>query len=144
MQEWIVTHEPTEADLRVVGDGVVRHGRSLAADGHARPIACLLRRSGEVIAGATGRTEYERLFVQYLWVTSSLRAQGLGSQALTRLEEAAHLEGCRDSLIETLDEQVFRLYERLGYRELAFVKGYVGPFNRHILLKSLGIWQSGA
>ncbi len=94
--------------------------------------------------GQRAETEYERLFVQYLWVTSSLRGQGLGSHALTRLEETAHREGCRDSLIETLDERVFRLYVRLGYRELALVKGYVGPFNRHILLKPLGVWPSGA
>jgi GNAT superfamily N-acetyltransferase len=144
MQAWSITREPTEAELRTVSEGVLNHGRSLAFAGRAKPIACLLRHSGEIVAGATGRTEYERLFVQYLWVTSSRRGEGLGTQALTRLERAAQLEGCQDSLIETLDEGVAQFYVRLGYRELAVVGGYVGPFSKHILLKYLGVRHSAS
>ena len=37
----------------------------------------------------------------------------------------------------TLDHGVAALYGRLGYRSVAVVSGYVGPFNRHVLLKLL-------
>lgn len=135
--DWDVGHDFAEADLRVVADGVLQHGRALAAEGHARPLACLLRDGGEVIAGASGRTEYERLFVQWLWVAAPHRGQGLGSEALARLEAAARSAGCRDALIETLDDRVAVLYRRRGYVELAHLPRYVGPFGRHILLKTL-------
>ena len=37
----------------------------------------------------------------------------------------------------TLDHGVAALYGRLGYRSVAVVFSYVGPFNRHVLLKLL-------
>jgi len=137
MRTWAAGREFDEAELRIVADGVISHGRVLAADGHARPIACLLREGGAVVAGACGRTEYGRLFVQSLWVAPPLRRQGLGSEALARLEALAAAEGCRDAVIETLDDRVAALYRRVGYRAIAFIAGYVGPFNRHVLLKPL-------
>jgi hypothetical protein len=37
----------------------------------------------------------------------------------------------------TLDHGVAALYGWHGYRSAAVVSGYVGPFNRHVLLKLL-------
>jgi hypothetical protein len=53
------------------------------------------------------------------------------------LESEAVRRGCRDALIETLDDGVAAVYGRLGYRSVAVVESYVGPFNRHVLLKLL-------
>lgn len=136
-QGWEIGREASEGDRQVVADGVFRHGRALAAAGNAQPLSCLLRRAGEVVAGAVGRTEFGRLFVHSLWVHESLRGRGLGTLALGQIEQAAAAEGCADALIETLDGRTARLYERLGYVPLAFVARYVGPFDRHILLKRL-------
>lgn len=138
MTEWTVTHDPAEADLGAVSNGVLQYGRALAADGLALPIACLLRHDDALIAGATGRTEYQRLFVHYLWVSPLFRKRGFGIETLRKLEDAACRDGCRDALVETLDDGLAGLYARLGYVELARVRNYVGPFHRHILLKSLG------
>ncbi len=139
---WSVGYEFSEEELRVVADGVLRHGRSVAAAGQATPIACLLRQESEIVAGAAGRTEFGRLFVEYLWVAEGYRQQGLGTEALARLEEAARDRGCRDAVIETLDDRVAGLYRRQGYEQLAYIPGYVGPFNRSILLKRLGDGES--
>lgn len=132
---WEVGRDASDGDRQVVVDGVLRHGRALAAAGHARPLSCLLRHEGKVVAGAVGRTEFGRLFVHSLWVHESLRGRGLGTLALCQIEQAAAADGCADALIETLDGRTARLYERLGYVPLAFVARYVGPFDRHILLK---------
>ena len=134
---WTLDARAPEEDLQVVAEGVFSHGRAQARDGNAEPIACLVRDGPRVVAGGTGRTEYRRLFVSHLWVTEDLRRQGLARGILQALEaEAAH-RGCRDALIETLDDGVAALYGRLGYRSVAVVSGYVGPFNRHILVKPL-------
>ncbi len=144
MREWSVGREFEEADLRIVSEGVFQHGRDQAAGGNALPLACIVREDGVVIAGGSGRTEFRRLFVQYLWVEASRRGQGLGTQVLVRLETAAGEAGCHDCLIETLDDGIANLYVGLGYVQLAFVQGYVGPFNRHILRKQLVGPASGA
>lgn len=134
---WTLTAAAHHDDLEVVAEGVFSHGRAQARDGNAEPIACLVRDGARVVAGGTGRTEYRRLFVSHLWVAEPLRRQGIARRILQNLESEAVRRGCRDALIETLDDRVAVLYGRLGYRSVSVVSGYVGPFNRHILVKSL-------
>jgi len=134
---WTLDAQAPEDDLKVISEGAFSHGRAQARDGNAEPIACLVRDGRRVVAGGTGRTEYRRLFVSYLWVTEDLRRQGLARRILQALESEAAHRGCGEAQIETLDDGVAALYGRLGYRSVAVVSGYVGPFNRHILLKLL-------
>ena len=134
---WTLGAQAPVDDLKVIAEGVFFHGRAQARDGNAEPIACLVRDGPRVVAGGTGRTEYQRLFLSHLWVAEDLRRQGLARRILQALESEAVHRGCRDALIETLDDGVAALYGRLGYRGVAVVSGYVGPFNRHILVKPL-------
>ena len=137
MLTWEISREPAAMDASVVSDGVFSYGRSLAAEGNAQPLACFVREELRLIAGAVGRTEYKRLFVTSLWVSQERRGQGLGTAVLQRLEHEAVTTGCESAMIETLNDRVASLYARLGYQTLALVSGYVGPFNRHIMIKSL-------
>ena len=90
-----------------------------------------------IVAGATGRTEFNRLFTSYLWVSDERRGQGLGSECLTRLEAAARARGCTDAVLETLSDSNQALYERLGYETIVTLVAWVGGFNRHFMRKSL-------
>ncbi len=135
--KWSIEDAPSKADLAVVVDGVIEFGRAEAADGNAQALACFCREHGEIIAGATGRTEYERLFVDYVWVAGSRRGGGIGTEALRRLERAAHERGARDALLETLSDRTARLYSRLGYETVATIERFVGPFNKYIMRKTL-------
>ena len=139
MRTWRITDAPTPEELAAVTDGVLTQGRALAAaaGGDARPIACLVSEGAGIVAGASGRTEFNRLFVSFLWVAPQFRSQGLGTEMLARLESAAIDRGCSDVLIETLSDRVALLYRRLGYAPVATIR-YVGPFLRHTLIKPLG------
>ncbi len=137
-RRWAIESEPSAADVAVVAGGVLEVGREAAAGGDARPIASFLRDHGRVVAGACGRTEFGRLFVEFVWVAEDLRGAGLGTEALGRLETAARERGCADVLIETMSDRVAALYRRLGYVEIAVIERYVGPFDKHVLRKPLG------
>lgn len=137
MRNWSLEEAPADEDLAVVSAGVVEFGRAEAAGGNPKSIACLLREGAFIIAGATGRTEFDRLFVSYLWVKEALRGTGIGSAALRRIEEAAYERGARDSLIETLNDEAAALYKRRGYVEIASISRYVGPFTKYVMLKKL-------
>jgi GNAT superfamily N-acetyltransferase len=141
--DWDITHTPTAADVAAVEADVLRHGRTLASDGHPRPLAVLVRRNGELVAGGVGRTEFDRLFVTSLWVAEPLRGAGVGTRLLRQLEQAARSSGCSSSLIETLFDGVASLYERNGYEPLARIPDFVGPYTRHILLKTWGTPGNG-
>jgi len=135
---WRIADDASAVDLAVISEGVLQHGRAIAArvGGDARPLACLVTEGETLVAGATGRTEFGRLFVSYLWVAPPLRGRGLGTEILARVEEEASQRGCTDALIETLNDRNALLYQRLGYRTIAVVD-YLGPFRRHTLLKPL-------
>ena len=135
MLHWHLSDSPDPDDASTISEGVFAFGRSLATDGHASPLACTVRENGTLIAGGIGRTEYSRLFVSSLWVVESKRGKGLGAEVLERMEAEARARGCSGSLIETLNDRVARLYSRLGYHTEVVVSGYVGPFNRHIMIK---------
>jgi len=139
MREWLTVRDINADILNAISDGVLQHGRALseARGGHAESIACALMEEGTLIGGATGRTEFRRLFVNYLWIDAQWRGTGLGTQALHKLEALAVERACVDALIETLDDDVARWYTRCGYRLIAHVPEYCGPWSRHTLLKTL-------
>ena len=138
MYNWSIVEEASENELSVICNGVIEFGRSLATKGNAKPIACLVRDDRRIVAGASGRTEYNRLFINYLWVTEELRSSGIGSQIIEKIEKAATDRGCSDSLIETLNDRIALLYARLGYQTITKVTNFVGPFTRHTMVKQLG------
>ena len=134
--DWSLESEPAAADLAVLADAVTAHGRALARS-DAEAIACFIRDSGRIVGGACGRTEFSRLFVNYLWVHETQRRQGLASDLLLRLEATARERGCADALLDTLSDETAAWYGRRGWRSVALVPRYVGGFNRHVLVKPL-------
>ncbi|KPZ10105.1 GCN5-like N-acetyltransferase [Pseudomonas syringae pv. viburni] len=110
MMEWLTGAQIADDQIQVIGAGVLHHGRALseAKGGLAGSIACVVMENGLVIGGATGRTEFQRLFVSYLWVDVQSRGEGLGAEALHRIETLAVERGCVDALIETLDADAER------------------------------------
>jgi len=139
MREWLTVRDINPDTMKAISDGVLQHGRALseARGGQAEAIACSLMENGALIGGASGRTEFRRLFVNYLWISAQWRGTRLGTQVLHKLEALAVERACVDALIETLDDDVARWYTRCGYRLIAHVPEYCGPWSRHTLLKVL-------
>lgn len=125
-------------DLDVIREGVIAHGRQQAQGSDAEDIAVALYDGDELIAGGFGRTEFQRLYVSFLWVHADHRGQGIGTDCLRQLEAMALQRGCVDALIETLLDEVAELYEHLGYACISHVHDFVPGFTRHTLLK---VWR---
>jgi len=126
------------SDLDAIREGVIAFGRQQAQGSDASDIAVALYDGDLLIAGATGRTEFQRLYVNYLWVDADHRGQGLGGDCLRQIEAMALQRGCVDVLIETLLDEVADIYERLGYACISHVHDFVPGFTRHTLLK---VWK---
>lgn len=139
MKQWQTTRDLDAHYGRAITEGVIHHGQALSRDqgGQSEPLACVLIENETLIGGVTGRTEFQRLFVNYLWTDTPWRGQGVAGEALRRLEAAALDHGCVDALIETLDDDVAQWYQRCGYRLIAHLPAYCGPWSRHTLLKAL-------
>jgi GNAT superfamily N-acetyltransferase len=103
MRKWI-TNEHVDANvLQTIRSGVIETGRELARTygGYAQPIACAVTERSSLIGGVTGRTEFNRLFIDYLWIDPQWRLRGLAAEALHKIEALAAQRGCIDAIIET-------------------------------------------
>jgi GNAT superfamily N-acetyltransferase len=132
---WSVKAEADADVLQAIAAAVNAHVRGQAMQKDATSIACLVHDGDTLIAGGSGCTEYRRLFVHALWVAEAYRGRGIGSRMLRELEAEALRRGCRDAIIETLDDVVADLYRRLGYGLVAHLPAYLGSCDRHIMVK---------
>lgn len=127
------------AALAQIAAGVHIAEQQLSQGSDAQPMACALYEGDTLLAGASGRTEGQRLFVEQLWVRDALRGQGLAGDCLRRLEAQALRRGCVDAMAETLSDEVADLFEHLGYACIAHLHDYLPGLTRHTLLK---VWRA--
>jgi GNAT superfamily N-acetyltransferase len=91
--------------LQAVSDGVINHGQNLSREqgGVANPIACTVLDDEILIGGVTGRTEFDRLFINYLWVDAAWRGRTIGTELLPWLwRVAAGMQLLRPSMMAWL------------------------------------------
>jgi len=82
----------------------------------ARPLAILLRdKEAGIVGGLWGRTDWQWLSIELLFVPEGLRGTGLGARLVRQAEEEAVRRGCRGALVNTFSFQAPGFYERLGY-----------------------------
>jgi diamine N-acetyltransferase len=88
----------------------------LAADA-PQPLHLFLKDTdGRVWGGVIGKTVWDWLQIDYLWVDERLRGQGYGTLLMAGIEAAARRRGCNHALVETYSWQARGFYEGLGYR----------------------------
>lgn len=70
---------------------------------------------GKTIGGLWGRSAYEWLFIELLFVPEELRGQGVGTSLLRQAEEIARARGCTGVWLDTFEFQALPFYQKLGY-----------------------------
>lgn len=73
--------------------------------------------AGRIVAGVTGKTFWNWLYLDMLWVDKDLRGEGLGSALVQAAEKEALLRGCHSAYLWTQDFEGADFYPRLGYKE---------------------------
>jgi GNAT superfamily N-acetyltransferase len=132
-----VTGEPSVSNLDAVRAGLVAYNEGVAGADKAAPIGVFATRDGVVIGGATGFTQWEWLFIEYLWVSDEVRGKGLGAHLLQKVEAAARERGCGAVWLDTFSFQAPEFYERFGYRHFGQLDDYPPGRARHFLWKPL-------
>lgn len=95
------------------------------------------RIEGALVGGVCGRMELRRLFVEYLWVESRYRGNGIGTQLLKAVEYAASARGCRECQIESLSVATAHIYIARGYRVMYRLPDYIPGLSLIVLVKQL-------
>jgi len=132
-----ITDSPQSNDLSRVSDGVRAHNIDFMPNDF-RELAIFARDStGNIIAGLTATTYWQRLDIKYLWVDPACRGSGISKALLLSAENEALQRGCQFSQVDTFDFQALGLYQKMGYQVFGELVGYENGHKRFYLQKPL-------
>lgn len=133
-----VVQNPSQDDIHYLRDNLIKTNREFVGEQIRRPLAIFYqderqRRAG----GCSGHTYGNWLYIEYLWVASSLRGCGVGGQLLATMEQAARERSCRFSLLDTFSFQARPFYEKKGYELIMTLSEFPIQHQRYYLTKQL-------
>jgi GNAT superfamily N-acetyltransferase len=92
---------------------------------------------GSIVGGLTGKTYWNYLDIEFLWVEESLRKQGLGEKIVNLAEKEAIRRGCKYSMLDTYEFQALGFYQKQGYEQFGQLDGFCDKYERYYLRKKL-------
>jgi GNAT superfamily N-acetyltransferase len=133
-----MTDQPDEAIRKAVLDPLVEYNQLRTGRNDYRPLVLAIEDpDGQVVGGLCGRTAYDWLFVELLFVPESLRGRGVGSDLMLRAEAEAVARGCHSAWLDTFAFQARGFYERIGYTCFGELKDYPVGSARYFMKKTL-------
>lgn len=132
-----ITDAPDPKDRDALARPLLAYNEALLGSPEIHPIAVLVRSQdhARVIGGLWGRTSFQWLFVEFLFVPEALRGQKLGTRLLAEAEREARARGCLGSWLETFSADACRFYERRGYLLFGAIADYPPGHARSFLSK---------
>jgi len=124
----------------VILDGLRDFNRTVLSPGlQIDDLAVVIRDTAgdSVVGGLWGRTGWEWLTTELIFVPESLRGRGIASRLIALAEEEALRRGCHSAWLDTLNPDALSLYERLGYVRFGELKNFPVGGSRYFLQKSL-------
>ena len=140
MHEYVVTlqYATPAADAALVDHELGRFNEHAAPLHEVSPLACFARTpSGDVIAGAVGRTWGACCELQQLWVKEEHRRSGVATALMRSFESAAMERGCRVVYLETFSFQAPTFYRGLGYEIKLEISGFSEGVAKYTMLREL-------
>jgi GNAT superfamily N-acetyltransferase len=134
----VIGDTATDAEVAELRDAI--HEFNFATTGYrdGRSLSCFLRDDDDaLVAGIDGFTWGGYARVDYLWVTESLRGQGLGTRLLDAAEEEARRRGCGTIVLDTHSFQAPDLYRSRGYTEIGTTVDTPRGFSQTLFQKAL-------
>ena len=136
----VVPQTPDPGIRAMLMDLMLAYNESRTGPSGFAPLAVVLKDedSDEMIGGLWGRTVYEWLFIEFLFVPEHLRGRGLGARLLRAAEATARDRGCIGVCLDTFDFNAPGFYKKFGYEAVAALETPKRGFKRHTLTKDLG------
>ena len=128
---------PNAADMAVLSEGLRSYGIMELGGVEPLALACFLRHQGSIVGGGCGRAVGTRFLLDLLWVHKHWRNKGHGRALLRAIEEQASLQGCRDIILETLNDQAVAFYMKSHYELIAQIQNFIPGFSKSALLKQI-------
>jgi len=125
---------------QALSTGLRAFNENMLGAANVRPLTLSLRSEvdGATIGGLIGRTVFNWLYVELLFVPESLRGRGLGGKLLAMAEEEARKRGAVGAWLDTLNPSARKFYEKRGFRVCGEVPDIRPGHGQYFLLKKFG------
>jgi GNAT superfamily N-acetyltransferase len=134
----IVTDEDLPDGRETILDLLCEYNLQNAPDPQYRLLGLLLKdEQGGTIGGLWGRSAYEWLFLELLFVPEQLRGSGVGTQLMRQAEEIARQRGLTGIWLDTFAFQALGFYKKLGYTIFGELKDHPRGISQYWLQKRL-------
>src|SRR5690348_3174214 len=112
-----LSHLDESDDSKEVRRNLKSFNESLIGQANHQGLSIIVRnREEQIVAGLVGRTFWEWLFIDILWVDESLRGRSVGTKLVRDAEMEAFKRGCKRALLDTFSFQAPGFYEKMGYQ----------------------------
>lgn len=136
-QSFRVTDQP-DAEVAQIGKALAGFNDADVGPSGKRPLAVLVYDAdGRVVGGLSGSTGWGWLYIQWLWVDTSQRGQGIAGKILQHAEAEARARGCVGAHIDTFSPVALRVYQRQGYKVFGEIPDFVAGRTRIFMSKIL-------
>jgi GNAT superfamily N-acetyltransferase len=134
-----LTDVADESIRKAVLEPLVAFNQTKTGRNDHRPLVLVIEDTEKkVLGGLWGRTAYDWLFVELLFIPESLRGRGIGAELMSRAETEAVARGCHGAWLDTFAFQARTFYERLGYSCFGELNDYPAGSARYFMKKALG------
>ena len=134
-----LTDVADESIRKALLDPLVAYNQAKTGRNDHRPLVLAVEDPDrKVLGGLYGRTAYDWLFIELLFIPESLRGRGIGSELMGRAETEAVARGCHGAWLDTFAFQARAFYERLGYSCFGELNDYPLGSARYFMSKTLG------
>jgi GNAT superfamily N-acetyltransferase len=139
MNEFELADSIDPTDLAILEKGLTDNAVALNAPPYAERALSILKRdaNGAIIAGLTGKTFWNWLYIDILWVVPALRKQGIARALVSAAEAEAVKRGCHSSYLWTESFEGPEFYPRLGYRQFVVKEDFPIGYQRIGFMKRL-------
>ena len=133
-----VIESAEESIRKAILDPLIAYNQAKTGRNDSRPLVIAVESAdGAVVGGLWGRTSYDWLFVELLFVPEPYRGRGLGAELMRRAETEAITRGCQNAWLDTFEFQARAFYEHLGYACFGELKDYPAGSARYFMRKTL-------
>lgn len=107
---------PNPDDIQVLGNAIMQQANQIKGFNPLDFFTFFIRDTHhKIVGGCNGNTLYGSLYIDQLWVSGTLRNQGLGAKLVTMALQFGKEKGCTFAAVNTFDWEALGFYQKQGF-----------------------------
>ena len=132
-----LTDQPDAGDLAGLGEQLAQFNEADVGPSGRQTLVIFVHDAETLVAGLSGYTAWNWLYVQWLWIAQGQRGQGLAGRLLAQAEAEARRRACNGAYIDTFSPQALHVYQKAGYTVFGSLADFPPGRTRSFLSKAL-------